>query len=709
MLDFEPNNTVGLAKLLTPGTYDIGGTGSDWYRIDANPGLLRVEMTEAAGFQMNMILYNSQMQVVAGNFQPNKETLSLNVSAKDAYFVEIYPVGSNQTRYSLFVDYPATSWSKTLNFGPIRDVSTSLFDIDNDDKDEIFIGTSKALDANFNEVRPAGFIVLEDDGTIKWTVSFPAMATPDPTTGKTYKTTSVTTAPAFADIDGDGKMEIFVGTGGDSIGEAGAVGQPGDRGGLYALDAQGQVLWFHQSLDVIGGASGTGEGRPDGVYGSPVVFDIDGDGKREVIYNSWDQRMWILDARTGAVELELPLLDTIWSTPKIADLTGDGTYEILVTADITANADARTQTGGLFHVIAADGTQNTPGFNQFIGNPNYTTLKGKFEEQVLWSSPVTADLDRDGRLEIIYGTGNFFNDSRGSFIRVWDADGNAKLLLPTFGRTMATPLAADIDGDGDIEIVAATLEGYVYGWDHTGKQLFATKTISFPNQTGGPIFSAPIAVDMDGDRKLEILVTQGTQVIVLNSQGQQLSNPNIRQNIFEFYKGSPAVKDIDNDGKLDIIYGGNTVSKDQAVVFRADNIFNANLTEFIDGRYQFHQATNNIDKFIERFYLTTLSRSSEPAGSNYWIETLNTGILAGADVAYSFINSQEFVGRNLSDNQYIDVLYRVFFGREPDAAGVSYWQGLLNAGKSRADVLNGFIYSQEFKNICASFGIKPWR
>ena len=55
--------------------------------------------------------------------------------------------------------------------------------------------------------------------------------------------------------------------------------------------------------------------------------------------------------------------------------------------------------------------QNINGFNNFIGNSNYNTIKGKFEEQTLWSSPTVSDIDNDGYLEIIYGTGNFFKDN----------------------------------------------------------------------------------------------------------------------------------------------------------------------------------------------------------------------------------------------------------------------------------------------------------
>ena len=816
---FEPNNTFANAASLTLGTYSLDASDADWFKVNLEPGTFSAVMTPSSSVDVNMIMYNSQQQIVAANFAAGTETISYHASIAGTYYLAIAPTGSATTSYSLTLAtttatsdddlyeagtgndsfsqaidlgtsrasvanlvakdddwfkielYPGTfelntnlgllvevydssqtriadslsagstdfsftvtnhdtyfvgisggrgqtysldlfsqaTWMTTLDYGPIRDASIAVFDIDQDGKDEIFVATSKGLDANLNEIRPAGLICLEDDGSVKWATSFPAITGADPQTGKTYQTTSVSTSPAFADLNDDGAMEIVIGVGGDTFGEAGpdVVGQPGDKGGVYALRADGSIIWFHQSLDIIGGSLNTGEGRPDGIYGSPVVFDIDNDGVREVIYNSWDQSTWILDGHTGAEEQNIHLADTIWSTPRIADINEDGIFEILVSADITQNSNALTSTGGIFHVLAPNGDQNIAGFNTPIGNPNYTNLKGKYEEQALWSSPFTTDLDGDGHLEIIYGTGNFFHDTRGSYLQVWNHDGSNLFKLTTVGRTFASPLVCDLDNDGDKEIVTTTLDGYVFAWDHTGAQLFATQTLSYGTTTADPIFSSPIAVDLNNDGKLEILYAQGSQIVVVDYQGHQLSNQNQYDLIFQQYKGSPVVKDIDNDGKLEILSGGTTVSKDQAVVYRWNPDDATVDQQFLNGRYQFHQSSSNITSFVKRFYTTVLDREAEAAGELYWVDSLSTGIRAGADVARGFIFSQEFNNRALSNEQYLEVLYRAFFNREADQAGYQDWLSKLQGGVDRSSVLDGFIYSQEFRNLCASYSIMP--
>ncbi len=709
---YEPNNNFTEAKTIDKGTYTLSAQDEDWFKLDLQSGDLNLTMTPQSSVDLNMILYNDKQEIVAANFASDQESINYTVVTPGTYYIKVTPaVDGIYSNYMLSVDYYSKFvWKKVLDFGPIRDVSVTLYDIDKDGKDEIFIATSKGLDSDLNEIKPAGLICLEDDGTVKWTRTFPAIDTSDPQTGKTYKTTSVSTTPFFSDIDADGDIDIVIGVGADTFGEAGTdvVGQPGDKGGVYALDSHGGIKWFHQSLDVIGGSENTGDGRPDGVHGTPVVFDIDKDGKKEIIYGGWDQHLHVLNAIDGSEKFNVDMLDTIWTMPKIADINKDGDFDILVSADITENSDAGTMTGGIFHVVSSEGLQNIAGFDQYIGNKNYTTLKGKYEEQALWSSPVVADIDNDGYLEIIYGTGNFFHDDRGQYIRVWRHDGSEMFKLQTVGRTFSSPIVADINNDGYLEILTTTLDGYLFCWDHDGNQLFATQTRSYKATSSDPIFSSPIAVDINNDGYLEIIYTQGAQIIIVDHTGKQISDNTNRDMIFEQFKGSVAVEDIDHDGILDVISGGTTPTKDQAVVYRwkinGDTKINS---DYKIAKYQFTQSNQGIENFVKRFYQKVLGRDAEPGGLLYWTDELATGVKAGSDVARGFIFSQEFTNKAVSDDDFITILYRAFFNREPDIAGFSGWRDKLSEGTTRAEILDGFLYSQEFANLCRTYNILP--
>ncbi len=112
-----------------------------------------------------------------------------------------------------------------------------------------------------------------------------------------------------------------------------------------------------------------------------------------------------------------------------------------------------------------------------------------------------------------------------------------------------------------------------------------------------------------------------------------------------------------------------------------------------------------VRKFIERMYTVALSRSADESGLDYWSTALLNGSLVGTDVGNHFINSGEFEARNTTDSKYIQILYSSFFNREADTGGMAAWLKAMALGTPRKDILNGFIYSNEFNNLCAEYGI----
>jgi hypothetical protein len=115
--------------------------------------------------------------------------------------------------------------------------------------------------------------------------------------------------------------------------------------------------------------------------------------------------------------------------------------------------------------------------------------------------------------------------------------------------------------------------------------------------------------------------------------------------------------------------------------------------------------TDPIVEFVARFYRQCLSRAPDAGGLNAWAESLRSGSNTGTGLALGFVLSQEFLNRNLSDSQFLDTLYRSFFNREPDAGGKAVWQGELDRGVLREDVLYGFLRSAEFAALTQTFGI----
>ena len=114
----------------------------------------------------------------------------------------------------------------------------------------------------------------------------------------------------------------------------------------------------------------------------------------------------------------------------------------------------------------------------------------------------------------------------------------------------------------------------------------------------------------------------------------------------------------------------------------------------------------SVKSFVERFYVTVLDREADIPGLMDWTNNLTTGISAGSDVATGFVFSAEFINRDTSDIEFLNILYHAFFNRTADAGGLAGWLDQLTQGTSREEVLNGFLYSQEFSTLAAAYGIK---
>jgi len=115
-----------------------------------------------------------------------------------------------------------------------------------------------------------------------------------------------------------------------------------------------------------------------------------------------------------------------------------------------------------------------------------------------------------------------------------------------------------------------------------------------------------------------------------------------------------------------------------------------------------------VQEFVSRFYEQCLNRQPDQYGLNVWVGSLLDGSKTGEDVARGFILSDEFISRNCDDRTFVTILYKAFFNREPDSYGFNEWLSRLSSGSSRESVLNGFLHSTEFTNLCSAYGIVPY-
>lgn len=113
-----------------------------------------------------------------------------------------------------------------------------------------------------------------------------------------------------------------------------------------------------------------------------------------------------------------------------------------------------------------------------------------------------------------------------------------------------------------------------------------------------------------------------------------------------------------------------------------------------------------INCYVERLYITCLGRVGDMSGQICWVKHLIDGDMTAEEVTYGFIFSNELTSRNVSDAEFVSILYSACFGREPDTEGYSHWMNALAGGLSREDCFRGFANSAEFRALCNTYGVR---
>ena len=128
-----------------------------------------------------------------------------------------------------------------------------------------------------------------------------------------------------------------------------------------------------------------------------------------------------------------------------------------------------------------------------------------------------------------------------------------------------------------------------------------------------------------------------------------------------------------------------------------------NVTNDIKGTFDQVTGLNTDSGEMFRLYNAAFARFPDADGLKYWIDQFSSGKNTRRVVAQSFLGSAEFTekyGSNVSDETYVNNLYKNVLGRDADTEGLNYWVGNLSSGlETRYEALLGFAESAENKAL----------
>jgi len=291
-------------------------------------------------------------------------------------------------------------------------------------------------------------------------------------------------------------------------------------------------------------------------FGSPVLVDLDGNPRTlEIVvgdesgtiyaFDCCGSRLWSFSIR------RFPGYEWVQTAcqcaPTVADLDGDGALEVVVS--LASRDEFVAEKPGAIFMFRLDPNGLNPtiagGFARLTLDRNGDTIpEGAF------ASPAAADLDGDGQMEILATSWDELCYAlRADGSQVWDLDYDLtdpnEFGFKTGDTVWTTPAVADVNYDGVPDVIFGS-DAHDFPWGHQ---------IPYQTHTGG------ILVELDGPTG-HLEVGPGTFFIpsyheegsgyYYNPQGE---NHIPVCNISQVLQSSPVIADLDADGLFEIVHG----------------------------------------------------------------------------------------------------------------------------------------------------------
>jgi PQQ enzyme repeat len=334
----------------------------------------------------------------------------------------------------------------------------------------------------------------------------------------------VDSSPSVA-ADGFGLDSVYVGSG-NSVSP--------NTGGNQAIFPGGGDQWF------VPAANPATDPTPNsGVAASLTVGNYAGSNGVEA--GSLGQNTYALSTGTGSVLNGFPWFqaDSVFSTAALADLYADGNNEIISGGDSSAGS-AYGQTysnGGHVRILSTAGNAGT-------GNPTgglvcqYNTT-----QNIDRSSPAVGQFLSGGAVGIAIGDGSYYSGASDSH-KIFALTTSCGLAWSQTlnGVTAASPALANVQGNGQLDVVEGTDAGTIYVLNG------ANGSVVWSASASGPILGSPVTADLSGGGYQDVIVPTTNGIDVFDGRSGGLVTT---LGSGESFQNSPLVTD-DANGEIGI-------------------------------------------------------------------------------------------------------------------------------------------------------------
>jgi hypothetical protein len=433
--------------------------------------------------------------------------------------------------------------------------SPTIGDVDGDHLCEVLVGTTSRDGGS--DTAATLLVVFEGDGSLMWSkdVGVP-----------------ITSAPAVGDIDGDGDTEVVVALGGD-------VSHKNSDGGVIAYSHGGTQLWRFYTQDALGdGFTDSVRSSP-----TLCDVDNDGDmeiafggwDRRMYLLDHEGNSLWDDPLYPGPGYFNA---DTFWSSAACADLNRDGYREIIIGADITHGVlpdGSEPEDGGFLYVFDKDGNVLVRRWlpESIYAAPAIGDLDQDGDLEIVTGTSWywwNAHGQTEQPYVYAFDTSNVF-DSEMHYSEAGKLPHLSGWPRPTAYPGFSSPALADVDEDGYLDVVIGSgmpsgmtthcsgspsdpdCLGAIYAWRYDGAPVTGFPVCPIDDAGRNSfIRSSPVVADIDNDSDLEIVFAMLWDVIVLGPDGTAEYVLDTNYSVF----ASPAVGDTDGDGYVEVWIGG---------------------------------------------------------------------------------------------------------------------------------------------------------